>query len=110
MRFVAKVPDSFQETRSVDMEFHYRSSFRGEALPEAYERLLLDAMQGDAALFARSDEIDTAWKLIDPVIQGWEPSQLATYEAGGPGPGEADELLSREGRVWRPLSIAHRNG
>jgi len=55
-------------TRSVDMEFYYAEDFGAEALPEAYERLLLDAMQGDATLFARADEIEQAWGIIDPIL------------------------------------------
>jgi glucose-6-phosphate 1-dehydrogenase len=106
LRFEAKVPDSAQEARSVDMEFHYRSSFGGGALPDAYERLLLDALHGDASLFTRSDEIERAWQLIDPVVQGWEEEDpaappLAIYERGSQGPVEADQLLARDGRVWR---------
>jgi glucose-6-phosphate 1-dehydrogenase len=102
--FEAKVPDSAQETRSVNMEFHFSSSFQQKDLPEAYERLILDALLGDASLFTRSDEIDRAWRLVDPVIKGWETSgipALATYEHGSWGPTEADVLLAREGHVWR---------
>ncbi len=98
LKFEIKEPDSDQDTRSVDMEYHYRSSFGDQALPDAYERLLLDALQGDAALFARRDEIELAWKLIDPVLEGWalpEAPPLATYARGSWGPAEADELLAR---------------
>jgi glucose-6-phosphate 1-dehydrogenase len=104
LKFEAKVPDSEQVTRSVDMEFHYRESFGGSALPEAYERLLLDAMRGDPSLFSRSDEIELAWKLMDPVIflcESENAPPLTDYEVGSWGPTEAEELLSREGRVWR---------
>jgi len=104
LKFETKVPGSAQETQSRDMEFHYRSSFSGAALPDAYERLLLDAMKGDAALFARCDEIDMAWQLVDPVITGWETHNippLATYHRSSWGPPEADELLARNGHVWR---------
>jgi glucose-6-phosphate 1-dehydrogenase len=86
------------------MEFHYRSSFGDEVLPDAYERLLLDALHGDASLFTRHDEIEMAWQLIDPVVQGWESlaaPPLVTYEPGSWGPAEADELMARDGRVWR---------
>ncbi len=103
-QFEAKVPGSYQETRSVDMEFHYRSSFGDEPLPDAYERLLLDALNGDAALFTRSDEIETAWKLIDPIIQGWEASDdipLHTYRPGIMGPDASDDFMARDGRQWR---------
>ncbi|MCQ3976525.1 MAG: glucose-6-phosphate dehydrogenase [Anaerolineae bacterium] len=104
LKFETKVPDSVQETRSVDMEFHYHNSFKAGVLPDAYERLLLDALHGDASLFARSDGIETAWRLIDPVIEGWtraEAPPLAGYEPGSWGPAEADELLARGGRSWR---------
>jgi glucose-6-phosphate 1-dehydrogenase len=109
LKFETKVPGSAQESRSVDMEFHYRSSFRGEGLPDAYERLLLDAIQGDASLFTRTDEIEKAWGLIDPVVRGWESSEapaLVTYEPGSWGPVEADGLLARDGRIWR-LGCCH---
>lgn len=75
LRFEAKQPDSSQEMRSVDMDFHYRSSFN-ESLPEAYERLLLEALDGDASLFTRSDGIEASWKMVDPIIQGWELSLI----------------------------------
>jgi glucose-6-phosphate 1-dehydrogenase len=103
LKFEAKVPDSI-ECRSVDMEFHYRRAFNTKTLPDAYERLILDALKGDASLFARSDEIELAWQLIDPILQGWsspDVSPLAIYEPGSWGPTAADELLAREGRVWR---------
>jgi glucose-6-phosphate 1-dehydrogenase len=103
LRFEAKLPDSDQAMRSVDMDFHYRSSFDG-SLPEAYERLLLDALEGDASLFTRSDSIEAAWCLLDPVLQGWEAGKvppLVSYPAGSWGPAEADQLLERDGRRWR---------
>ena len=103
LRFEAKLPDSGQEMRSVDMDFHYRTSFH-ISLPDAYERLLLDALAGDASLFTRSDEIEACWRLVDPLIQGWEREgipELLSYPQGSWGPAEADELLAREGRRWR---------
>jgi glucose-6-phosphate 1-dehydrogenase len=103
LKFEAKVPGSIQETRSVDMEFHYRSSFGDDPLPEAYERLLLDALNGDASLFTRSDEIERAWQLVDPILEGWEKTgfpPLATYQAGRMGPVEADRFMARDGRMW----------
>jgi glucose-6-phosphate 1-dehydrogenase len=104
LKFETKVPGTSQRTRSVDMEFHYEDSFQGETLPDAYERLLLDALQGDAALFSRSDEIELAWKLIDPVIKDWEDANgpsLVTYARDSWGPEEADRILSGRGDVWR---------
>jgi glucose-6-phosphate 1-dehydrogenase len=101
-RFEAKVPDTAMEMRSVDMEFHYADSFGKTAIPEAYERLLLDVMTGDASLFTRADEVETAWGVIDPIIHGWETQKqpLAFYDPGTWGPAEADELLAKEGRRW----------
>jgi glucose-6-phosphate 1-dehydrogenase len=99
-----KVPDSASEIRSVDLEFHHKSAFEAEQMPDAYERLLLDAIQGDASLFTRSDGIEATWRVIDPVINGWETSAsppMVTYEPGSWGPDSADELLRRDGRVWR---------
>jgi glucose-6-phosphate 1-dehydrogenase len=101
-RFEAKVPDTVAELRSVDMEFHYADSFGKTALPDAYERLLLDTVTGDASLFTRADEVETAWAIIDPIIQAWEAGKepLALYKPGTWGPKEADELLARDGRSW----------
>jgi glucose-6-phosphate 1-dehydrogenase len=104
LRFEAKVPDSDQEIRSVDMDFHYHSSFSETVIPDAYERLLLEALEGDASLFIRSDAIIEAWKLIDPILQGWEgpdSPELVIYKPGSWGPRSADELLARSGRKWR---------
>jgi glucose-6-phosphate 1-dehydrogenase len=103
LRFEAKKPDSDQDMRSVVMDFRYRSAF-DEPLPDAYERLLLEAMDGDSSLFTRSDAIEQSWRLIDPIIKGWEGTQqppLLTYPVGSWGPAAADELLARDGRVWR---------
>jgi len=87
----------------VDMEFHYAQDFGDSALPDAYERLLLDAIQGDASLFARADEIELAWALTDPILAAWEQSNtppLTTYDVGSWGPIEADDLLAQDGRTW----------
>lgn len=104
LRLEAKIPDSHQ-TQPVEMEFHYRSSFKGNHLPDAYERLLLDAVRGDASLFTRADGIEAAWRLMDPVIYGWENDPygppMASYKHGSWGPEEAQALLNRSGRVWR---------
>jgi len=101
-RFEAKVPDTISETRSVDMEFHYADSFGKMALPESYERLLLDTISGDASLFTRADEVETAWGLIDPILEAWNSTNqpLATYDTGSWGPAKADALLARDGRLW----------
>jgi glucose-6-phosphate 1-dehydrogenase len=104
LRFEAKIPGSIQETQSVVLEFHYQTSFKGRPLPDAYERLLLDALNGDATLFTRSDEIESAWRLIDPVIKGWQESPglspLVTYERTSWGPGAANKLVEGDGRFW----------
>jgi glucose-6-phosphate 1-dehydrogenase len=74
--------------------------------PSAYETLLLDAMRGDATLFTRSDEVEAAWEIVDPVLNAWDsmpPPKFANYEAGTWGPTEADELIERDGRQWRRL-------
>jgi glucose-6-phosphate 1-dehydrogenase len=103
VRFEAKAPDTVAETRSVDMEFHYAEAFGATAIPESYERLLLDAIQGDASLFTRADEVETAWALMDPILQTWETHQtpsLASYKPGSWGPPEGYDLLARDGRRW----------
>jgi glucose-6-phosphate 1-dehydrogenase len=87
------------------MDFHYGTSF-GKATPEAYERLLLDAMAGDATLFARRDEVEEAWKFVDAIRAAWDSGEggpLATYSAGTWGPDEADALVQRSGATWRRL-------
>jgi len=104
LKFETKLPDSVQDFRSVDMEFHYRESFGDGAIPEAYERLLLDAIKGDAALFARHDEIELAWGLIEPqIIVNEQPKAPAPilYSPGSWGPMEADRLLGQDERSWR---------
>lgn len=101
-RFEAKAPDTIADLRSVDMEFHYADYFGKSALPDAYERLLLDTMTGEASLFTRADEVETAWGIIDPIIRVWEAQKepLAFYEPGTWGPKEADELLAQDGQSW----------
>jgi glucose-6-phosphate 1-dehydrogenase len=84
------------------MDFDYRRAFSTTS-PAAYERLLLDAMLGDPTLFARCDEVEAAWAIVDPLLEAMERGAmpLATYPAGSWGPPEADEMLAREGRAWR---------
>ncbi len=104
LRFEAKLPDSDDVMRAVDMDFHYHDSFNGTVLPDAYERLLLEALHGDASLFNRSDAIESSWKLVDPLMAAWEEKSipsLTSYRPGTWGPVEGDQLLSRDGRVWR---------
>jgi glucose-6-phosphate 1-dehydrogenase len=87
------------------MEFNYGHSF-GVPSPEAYGRLLLDAMKGDATLFTRDDEIEEAWDILKPIMETWEGENLPTlakYKAGAWGPKEAADLLRRENHRWRRL-------
>lgn len=86
------------------MEFQYEVAF-GSYSPEAYERLLLDAILGDPTLFIRDDEVENAWKIIDSIEAGWAAGAppITFYPAGTWGPPEADTLLTREGRAWTPL-------
>jgi glucose-6-phosphate 1-dehydrogenase len=101
LTFGTKVPGPEVEVRSVEMEFDYESDF-GSGTAEAYERLLMDCMLGDATLFARSDEIEEAWEIFDPVLAYWSGGgRPATYEPGTWGPASADELVRRDGRRWR---------
>jgi glucose-6-phosphate 1-dehydrogenase len=106
LRMQAKIPGTSLRIEPVKMDFHYGTSF-GKASPEAYERLLLDAMSGDATLFARRDEVEDAWAFIDPIEQAWhaekDAPELYFYPAGSWGPEAADELLARDGRAWRRL-------
>ena len=104
LKFQAKEPDSEQNMRAVEMEFHYQRFFEDVKLPDAYERLLSEAIAGDPSLFTRSDGIETAWKIIDPLIKSWEDQsteELSVYDPGSWGPEEADDLLLRDGRRWR---------
>jgi glucose-6-phosphate 1-dehydrogenase len=100
----AKIPGARMRIRPVNMEFHYGTSFLSES-PEAYERLILDAMRGEATLFTRNDEIEALWGIIDPILTAWHEdteSPIAEYAAGLAGPREADELLVGHHR-WRRL-------
>lgn len=105
LRFETKVPDTVSQSHSVNMDFDYPKAFGGNALPDAYERLLLDAIKGDASLFTRSDNIEGAWRLIDPILAGWESSAdappLVTYPRGSWGPALSDALLARDHHAWQ---------
>jgi glucose-6-phosphate 1-dehydrogenase len=101
--FEAKLPDTSQETRTVHMDFGYAQSFGECEIPDAYERLLLDAVMGDAALFSRGDEIEAQWRIIDHVIEslsGEDAPPVAGYTPNSWGPTEADALLARSGNEW----------
>ncbi len=100
----AKIPGPRMRIRPVNMEFRYGTSFISQS-PEAYERLILDAMRGDATLFTRDDEIEALWGIIDPILTAWHQdatSAIPQYRSGSTGPVEADALLD-EGRRWRRL-------
>ena len=100
----AKIPGPRMRIQTVNMEFLYGTSFLSES-PEAYERLILDAMRGNATLFTRNDETLAQWAIIEPILEAWrevgEPP-LTIYEAGSTGPAAADDLLGA-GRRWRAV-------
>ncbi|HWC13179.1 MAG TPA: glucose-6-phosphate dehydrogenase [Actinomycetota bacterium] len=101
LRFGTKVPGPEVNVATVDMDFDYETDF-GSGTPEAYERLLLDCMHGDATLFTRSDEIEQAWQIVAPMLEHWERGgRPGTYARGEWGPPAADELIARGGREWR---------
>jgi len=104
--FDSKVPGPKPQIRPVAMDFRYGTSFDDQP-PEAYERLILDAILGDSTLFIRRDEVEAAWSYIDSLMTVWDADldtgALAQYESGTHGPAEADELLKRDGRRWRDL-------
>ena len=99
----AKIPGTRMRIRPVNMEFLYGTAFLSQS-PEAYERLIMDAMRGDATLFTRDDEVEAQWRICDPIIKAWADGggELHTYEAGSDGPEEAEELTG-EARHWRAI-------
>jgi glucose-6-phosphate 1-dehydrogenase len=102
-RFDIKIPDTVADKRPVEMAFHYRDAFGESAIPEAYERLLLDALNGDPSLFTRGDRAELAWELLDPILKAWaEPGgqPLYSYTPGSWGPAAADQLIEKDGRNW----------
>ncbi|HWU89426.1 MAG TPA: glucose-6-phosphate dehydrogenase [Kofleriaceae bacterium] len=103
LRFVAKVPGENISVGNVVMTMTYADAFK-RPISEAYERLLLDCMRGDATLFNRRDSVDRAWELIQPVLQVWEATPgVQIYEPGSAGPAAADEMIARHGHQWREL-------
>ncbi len=102
LHFLTKVPDQGMKLRLTDLEFDFHREFSG-VMPEAYERLLLDAFQGDASLFARSDEVELAWGIIDPILKAWHSAakpQLDIYEVGLWGPESSTTWMHAQGRNW----------
>ena len=102
LRFGSKVPGTTMEVRDVAMDFLYGEAFT-ENSPEAYERLLLDVLLGDASLFPRNEEVEESWRIVDPIEALWESQDDGPelYRAGEWGPKGADEMLARDGRAWR---------
>jgi glucose-6-phosphate 1-dehydrogenase len=102
IRFGSKVPGAATEVRDVTMDFGYGHAFT-ESSPEAYERLILDVLLGDPPLFPRHEEVELSWRILDPVEEYWarQSGPLEQYSPGSWGPSSADELLARDGRVWR---------
>jgi glucose-6-phosphate 1-dehydrogenase len=102
LHFETKVPDAGMKLRMTDLSFNFRDQFRG-GMPEAYERLLLDVMLGDASLFSRADEVELAWAIVDPIQRGWEHPgwpPLALYESGGWGPPNSIHWMCLQNREW----------
>ena len=105
LRFAAKVPGLGLDVRTVNMDFDYGTSFTVDS-PDAYETLILDALLGDASLFTRADEVEAAWAVATPIIEGWAAMaapHFPNYAAGAWGPDAADELMERDGRRWRRI-------
>jgi glucose-6-phosphate 1-dehydrogenase len=100
LKFGSKVPGSTMEVRDVSMDFLYGEAFT-ETSPEAYERLVLDVLLGDATLFPRNDEVEASWLVIDPLEEFWADRPPARYRAGEWGPREAEAMLAADGRRWR---------
>src|SRR4051794_21852460 len=103
MTLMAKIPGARMRVRPVNMEFLYGTSFLSQS-PEAYERLILDTMRGDATLFARNDEVEAAWRIVDPILEAWsrDTDPIPQYKAGSDGPAEQESILL-DGDQWRRL-------
>jgi glucose-6-phosphate 1-dehydrogenase len=102
LRFQAKRPGQDIRLSPVDMRFSYRDAFKTSP-PEAYETLLLDVMCGDATLFMRADQVEAAWSVVTPILEGWSavtPEEFPNYPAGSWGPEEAQVLIAKDGRSW----------
>jgi glucose-6-phosphate 1-dehydrogenase len=105
LRFVAKNPGDDLYVTDVNMDFSYARAFAKKP-KEAYEKLFLDCMRGDASLFARRDDVEKAWELVTPILEEWDAradEPIPQYEPGSAGPDAADELIQKDGRFWRSL-------
>jgi glucose-6-phosphate 1-dehydrogenase len=103
LTFEVKPPGADMVIKPLSLDFKYEQAF-GQSPPEAYETLLEDCIEGDSTLFTRHDWVESAWALMDPIIQVWKlskPKGFPNYEAGSWGPNEADEFIQRDGRLWR---------
>ena len=104
LNFQTKVPEvDGIGLRPRDLSFNYREAYHTTAMPESYERLLLDAVQGDASLFIRSDEIERAWEIMDPILKATETIQPDTYAVGSQGPASAEKLMKDDDRIWQEI-------
>jgi glucose-6-phosphate 1-dehydrogenase len=102
LHFETKVPDAGMRLRQTDLDFRYQREFHG-TMPEAYERLLLDALEGDASLFARADEVEAAWAICDPILEEWQRADkppLFVYEPGFWGPNASTEWMAAQDKQW----------
>jgi glucose-6-phosphate 1-dehydrogenase len=102
LHFQTKVPDAGMKLRQTDLDYRFSREYRG-MIPDAYERLLLDALEGDASLFARADEVEAAWEICDPILAEWQASAdppLYVYEPGNWGPVESTDWMAAQGRQW----------
>jgi glucose-6-phosphate 1-dehydrogenase len=104
LRFASKAPGEGVEIGSVLMDFRYADAFERSA-PDAYERLLLDCMRGDATLFARRDEVELSWRFVQPILDAWQADaeRVAVYLRGSEGPAQAADLMRADGRHWERL-------
>jgi glucose-6-phosphate 1-dehydrogenase len=105
LQFGAKIPGPVTKLGEVRMDFKYKDYF-GTAPNTGYETLLYDVIIGDATLFQRADNIEGAWRVVQPVLDSWAanpPADFPNYKAGGEGPAGADAMLARDGRSWRPI-------
>ncbi|MDR0876647.1 MAG: glucose-6-phosphate dehydrogenase [Treponema sp.] len=105
IHFMSKIPDTDMKIRNSELNFNFKNSFRGE-MPDSYERLLLDALEGDASLFARNDEVEAAWRIIDPVQKTWDSGVMQDpefYETGAMGPVQSERWMETFGQRWFDL-------